>query len=95
MDLQTLPWYAQFLVFLLIGGIAFGIFYMLHYSDGQSTITNLDRQIENVEIDKVLTENAKILKEKEKDKIQKKIEELDRVLPGALSYHHGYFILSL
>ena len=49
MDIQSLPWYAQLLVFLVVGGILFGIFYMLHYSDNQVTIERLDKQIDGVE----------------------------------------------
>lgn len=84
MDLQSLPWYAQFLVFLLIGGIAFGIFYMLYYSDGQTTIENLDRQIENVEIEIRKAEKKerqlKQIKE-EKEAKEKILEKLKEILP--------------
>jgi type IV pilus assembly protein PilO len=84
MDLQSLPWYAQFLVFLLIGGIAFGIFYMVHYSDGQSTIDNLDRQIENVEIEiRKAEKKERQLKQiqEEKEAKEKILEKLKEILP--------------
>jgi type IV pilus assembly protein PilO len=84
MDLQSLPWYAQFLVFLLIGGIAFGIFYMLHYSDGQTLIENLDNQIDAVEIEIRKAEKKerqlKQIKE-EKEAKEKILEKLKEVLP--------------
>jgi type IV pilus assembly protein PilO len=84
MDLQNLPWYAQFLVFLLIGGIAFGIFYMLHYSDGQTIIENLDRQIEDLEIQIRKAEKRerqlKQIKE-EKEAKEKILEKLKEILP--------------
>jgi type IV pilus assembly protein PilO len=84
MDLQSLPWYAQFLVFLLIGGILFGIFYMLHYSDGQTMIENLDRQIEKLEVDIRKAEKKerqlKQIKE-EKEAKEKVLEVLKGILP--------------
>jgi type IV pilus assembly protein PilO len=84
MDLQSLPWYAQFLVFLLIGGILFGIFYMLHYSDGQTTIQNLERQIDNLETEiRKAEKKEKQLKEiKEKKEAKEKVlEKLKEILP--------------
>jgi len=84
MDLQSLPWYAQFLVFLLIGGIAFGIFYMLHYSDGQTTITNLDKQIESLENEiRKAEKRERQLKQiqEEKEAKEKILEKLKEILP--------------
>jgi len=84
MDLQSLPWYAQFLVFLVIGGIAFGIFYMLHYSDGQTLIGNLDKQIEDLENEIRKAEKKerqlKQIKE-EKEAKEKVLEKLKEILP--------------
>lgn len=84
MDLQSLPWYAQFLVFLLIGGIVFGIFYMLHYSDGQTQIESLDRQIERLEVEIRRAEKKerqlKQIKE-EKEAKEKILEKLKEILP--------------
>jgi type IV pilus assembly protein PilO len=84
MDLQSLPWYAQFLVFLLIGGILFGIFYMLHYSDGQTMIENLDRQIDKLEDEIRKAEKRerqlKQIKE-EKEAKEKVLEKLKEILP--------------
>ena len=84
MDLQSLPWYAQFLVFLLIGGIAFGIFYMLHYSDGQATIANLDKQIESLENEiRKAEKKERQLKQiqEEKEAKEKILEKLKEILP--------------
>jgi type IV pilus assembly protein PilO len=84
MDLQSLPWYAQFLVFLLIGGILFGIFYMLHYSDGQTMIENLDRQIEKLEVDiRKAEKKERLLKQikEEKEAKEKVLEVLKGILP--------------
>jgi Tfp pilus assembly protein PilO len=84
MDLQSLPWYAQFLVFLLIGGILFGIFYMLHYSDGQTRIQNLDRQIDKLETEiRKAEKKERLLKEikEEKEAKEKILEKLKEILP--------------
>ncbi len=84
MDLQSLPWYAQFLVFLLIGGIAFGIFYMLHYSDGQTTIANLDKQVESLENEiRKAEKKERQLKQiqEEKEAKEKILEKLKEILP--------------
>jgi type IV pilus assembly protein PilO len=84
MDLQSLPWYAQFLVFLLIGGILFGIFYMLYYSDGQTQIQNLDRQIEDLEIEirKAEKKERELQQIKEAKEAKEKIlEKLKEILP--------------
>ena len=84
MDLQSLPWYAQFLVFLLIGAIVFGIFFMLQYSDGQSRIKNLDTQIDllETEIKKAEKKEAQ-LKQIEDEKLAKEkvLEKLKEILP--------------
>jgi len=49
MELQNMPWYAQLLVFLLIGGIVFGIFYFAYYSDNQTRIAGITSQIDALE----------------------------------------------
>lgn len=49
MELQNLPWYGQLLVFLLIGGIVFGIFYFAYYSDNQAKIRGITSQIDRLE----------------------------------------------
>jgi type IV pilus assembly protein PilO len=71
-------------VFLLIGGIAFGIFYMLHYSDGQTMIENLGRQIDTLEIEIRKAEKKerqlKQIKE-EKEAKEKILEKLKEILP--------------
>ena len=84
MDLQSLPWYAQFLVFLLIGGIVFGIFYMLHYSDGQTQIEGLDRQIERLEVEiRKAEKKERQIKQirEEKEAKEKILEKLKEILP--------------
>lgn len=71
MELQNLPWYGQLAVFLLIGGIAFGIFYFVHYSDTQLRIKGTI-----VQIDKLDKEIRGL--EKKKDKIQQMQEEVKK-----------------
>jgi len=84
MDLQSLPWYGQFLVFLLIGGIAFGIFYMVYYSDNQNTIEQLDTQIDDVEREIKKAEKKEMqlrqIKE-EKEAKEKVLDKLKEILP--------------
>jgi type IV pilus assembly protein PilO len=84
MDIQSLPWYGQFLVFLLIGGIVFGIYYMLYYSENEGTIRNLNGQIERVEeeIKRAEKKEAQLVQIKAEIKAKEKIlEELKEVLP--------------
>ncbi|MGE5341513.1 MAG: type 4a pilus biogenesis protein PilO [Candidatus Omnitrophota bacterium] len=84
MDLQNLPWYGQFLVFLALGGILFGLFYFLYYSDNQSTIESLDTQIERISNEIKMAEKKegqlKLIKEQIKNK-EKVLEDLKEVLP--------------
>jgi type IV pilus assembly protein PilO len=49
MELQNLPWYGQLAVFLVIGGLLFGIFYFVHYSKNQDQIERWSRQIDGLE----------------------------------------------
>lgn len=84
MDLQSLPWYAQLLVFLLVGGILFGIFYMLYYSDGQNKIRGLETQIEKLEIEikKAEKKEAQLAQIKEEKEAKEKVlEKLKEILP--------------
>jgi type IV pilus assembly protein PilO len=76
MDLQSLPWYGQFLVFLFIGGVVFGMFYMLHYSENQNTIASLEKQIEDVEMEIKRAEK----KEGQLKQIQEEIKAKEKVL---------------
>jgi type IV pilus assembly protein PilO len=84
MDLQSLPWYGQLLVFLLIGGIAFGIFYMVYYSDNQEKIKRFDTQIEEVEKEIKKAEKKELqlrqIKE-EKEAKEKVLDKLKEILP--------------
>ena len=84
MDLQSLPWYGQLLVFLLIGGIAFAIFYMVHYSDTQNKIQRVEDQIDDVEREIKKAEKKEMqLKQikEEKEAKEKVLDKLKEILP--------------
>ena len=76
MDFQSLPWWGQFLVFLVIGLIIFLIFYFSVYDKNQKRIANL-----RVEIEKVETEIRRAEQKEDKlPQIQAEIEEKQAVL---------------
>jgi len=84
MDLQSLPWYGQFLVFLLIGAVLFGFFYYFQYSPTQDSIDRIQRETDAV-VRKIRTAE---MKEKQMPQIKEEIarkqatlEELKQVLP--------------
>jgi type IV pilus assembly protein PilO len=84
MELQNLPWYGQLLVFLIIGGIVFGIFYFAYYSDNQTAIKNFSRQIENLEKEiRGLEKKKHKIKEMRAEVEAKKavLEKLKEILP--------------
>lgn len=76
MDLQNLPWYGQFLVFLVIGAIAFGLFYFMMYSGTQDQINNLAVQIEDLDIVIRTAEQ----KERKLPKLQEEVKRREAVL---------------
>lgn len=84
MDLQSLPWYAQLGVFLVIGAILLGIFYYVQYSPNQSTIKGLDSKIETLdaEIRKAEREEPKLKKMQEELANKREVlEKLKSILP--------------
>jgi type IV pilus assembly protein PilO len=84
MDLQSLPWYGQLLVFLLIGGIFFGVFYMVYYSDNQDRIKNMVDQIDALdqEIKKAEKKEAQLKQiQEEKAAKEKVLATLKEILP--------------
>jgi type IV pilus assembly protein PilO len=84
MEFQNLPWYGQLLVFLIIGGIAIGIFYYVHYSPTQDTISSIETEIENVEREIKRAEQKesklKMIREELETK-QAVLEKLKAILP--------------
>jgi type IV pilus assembly protein PilO len=84
MDLQSLPWYGQFLVFLLIGGILFGIFYMVYYSDNEDQIDALTKQIDALdkEIRKAEQKEMQLKQIKEEKEARERVlDKLKEILP--------------
>ncbi len=84
MELQNLPWYGQLLVFLLIGGILFGIFYFAHYADTQTRIEGIESQIEILEREiRQLEKKKSKIKDMQAEVEQKKavLEKLKEILP--------------
>ena len=84
MELQNLPWYGQLLVFLLIGGIVFGIFYFAYYSDNQAKIAGITTQIDALEQEiRGLERKKGKIKDMQKEVEAKKavLEKLKEILP--------------
>lgn len=84
MELQNLPWYGQLAIFLVIGGIIFGIFYFVYYSDSQSRIAGISKQIETLEKDiRTLEKKKGQVKELEAAIAANKatLEKLKEILP--------------
>jgi len=84
MDLQSLPWYGQLGVYLLIGAVLFGFFYYLHYSPTSETIERIETDLEGVESKIRIAERQegklKLLKE-EIANYEATLEELKLILP--------------
>ncbi len=84
MDLQSLPWYGQLGVYLLIGAVLFGFFYYLHYSPTNEEIEKIESDLEVVENKIRIAERQegklKLLKE-EIANYEATLEELKLILP--------------
>jgi type IV pilus assembly protein PilO len=84
MELQNLPWYGQLLVFLVIGGIVFLIFYFAYYSDNQARIVTISNQIVELEKEiRTLEKKKTQVKELEAEVAANKatLEKLKEILP--------------
>lgn len=84
MDLQSLPWYGQFGIFILIGAVLFGFFYYLHYSPTQESIVRIEKDIDGVEIKirKAEREEGRLKQIKEEiASYELTLEELKTILP--------------
>lgn len=80
MDIQSLPWYGQFLVFLIIGGILFGVFYFVYYSDKQKQIDLIQTEIEGVENEIAKAENMRDKEKMLQEEIDNKKATLDKLM---------------
>ena len=84
MDLQSLPWYGQLGVYLVIGAVLFGFFYYLHYSPTSETIEKIESDIEDVESKIRIAERQEGKLKQLKEEIanyEATLEELKLILP--------------
>lgn len=84
MDIQNLPWYGQFLVFLVVGVVFFGIFYFIVYSPTQDEIGSIVAQSGKLleEIRKAEKSESKLKKiEEEKANNEAIMEQIKGILP--------------
>lgn len=84
MELKNLPWYGQFLIFLVIGAILFGIFYFVQYSPTQDTLAGIKTETEAVDVEIRKAEQNQSRLEKIKDELGRNkdlLEQLKTVLP--------------
>jgi type IV pilus assembly protein PilO len=84
MDLESLPWYGQFLVFLLIGIVILGLFYYIHYSPKQDDISKIEKQIDEIEIEIKKAERKKnklAQMEEQLENTKEFLEKLKGILP--------------
>ena len=83
-DLQSLPWYGQLGVFLLIGAILFAFFYYLHYSPNSKVITRIENETEELESKIRIAERQEGKLKQLKEEIanyESTLEELKLILP--------------
>jgi len=84
MDLQSLPWYGQLGVYLIIGAVLFGFFYYLHYSPTSKTIDRTETDLEAVESKIRIAERQEGKLKQLKEEIanyEATLEELKLILP--------------
>ncbi|MEN8223270.1 MAG: type 4a pilus biogenesis protein PilO [Acidobacteriota bacterium] len=84
MDLQSLPWYGQLGVYLVIGAVLFGFFYYLHYGPVSKTIDKIESDIEEVESKIRIAERQEGKLKQLKEEIanyEATLEELKLILP--------------
>ncbi len=84
MDIQNLPWWGQFLVFLIIGAILFVVFYLMVYSKNISVIEKLETDIAALEREIKIAEQKKDKMPMIKQEIEEKeqvLQQLKQILP--------------
>jgi len=84
MQLQNLPWYGQFLVFLFIGVVLFVIFYFVHYAPTQDTLKGIMQESEGLVEDirkGELAEKRLAKLEEENMKNEENLDKLKGILP--------------
>jgi len=85
MDIKSLPWYGQLIVFILLGLLFVGIYYKMYYVPGQEEVVSLEKQKAQLESEIRTLERKK----REISKIQRDIElkkanleKLKEILPN-------------
>ena len=84
MDLQSLPWYGQLGIYLIIGAVLFGFFYYLQYAPTSKTIDRIETDIEDVESKIRIAERQEGKLKQLKEEIanyEATLEELKLILP--------------
>jgi len=84
MDLQSLPWYGQFLVFLFIGAVAILFFYFMVYSGTQDQINGVVSQIQQLDVEIKTGEKKEGKLDQLKQEVKKReevLENLKEILP--------------
>jgi len=84
MDLESLPWYGQFLVFIVIGIVILGLFYYIYYSPKQDDISKIKEQIDEIEMEIKKAEKKKnklAQMEEQLENTKEFLEKLKGILP--------------
>ncbi len=85
MDIKSLPWYGQLLIFVIIGLVFLGIYYNMYYTDGQTEINSLQDQKSQLEseIQKLQMKKREIAKIRKDIEIKEaNLEKLQEILPN-------------
>ncbi len=85
MDIKSLPWYGQLIVFVLLGLLFIGIYYKMYYSPGQDEVLSLEKQKAQLESEiKTLQRKKKEINKIQRDIELKKanLEKLQEILPN-------------
>ncbi len=85
MDIKSLPWYGQLIVFLAIGLAFLGVYYKMYYSPGQMEIKQLEKKRDQLEKEVRMLERSKreiTSLRKRLIELESKLEKLKKVLPN-------------
>ncbi len=84
MDIKSLPWYGQLIVFLIIGAMIFGVYYKMYYSPNIGKIERLEKRRDSLEKEVRMLRKSKAEIEKLKRRsveLEKKLKKLKKILP--------------
>ncbi len=85
MDIKSLPWYGQLIVFVLLGLLFIGIYYKMYYLPGQDEVVSLEKQKAQLESEiKTLQRKKREINKIQRDIELKKanLEKLKEILPN-------------